>query len=458
MDSSQPASAAHARQTRQRFVSPEDYLSYELGKAVRELPPLYTRLLAGSLSLLMFSVLTWAALSKVDEVAITSGELVPAQQVRPVKALNGGVITEIRVKEGDEVKQGDVLIVQDPSESQAAIDRLQQSAKLIRQDIARLEAERIGQTNAGTALQDQLLVSRLQDFDARQAAAAAEANRQAAVIGEARTRLQRLQENLTNARQTLVTAQERERSLRTLVGDGVVPRFDYLDAKDRLTQAEDQIASLPQEIAGQQQTIQQAEQAYKGAQEIAAGLGSQRQSEILTQLNQRREDLTGIEGQIAQVTTQKERETLRSPINGRIYNIAATTAEGTIEPGEELLSILPNGEELTLQVKVLNRDIGFIKPEMRAKIKLATFPFQEFGTIEGTVTQISPNATLDRDLGLVYTARVQLQRTEVIVRGEPVPLVPGMAATAEIVTRQKTVLTFLIEPITRRFDEGFSVR
>lgn len=458
MDSSQPTTAAAARQTRQQFANPEDYLSYELGKAVRELPPLYTRMLAGSLSLLVFGALTWAHFSKVDEVAITSGELIPAEQIRPVKALSGGTIREIRVKEGDEVKQGDVLIVQDPSETEVTIDRLQQSAKLIRQDVDRLEAERTGQTSAGTAIQDQLLASRLQDFGAKQAAALAEANRQQATIGEARAQLQRLQENLANARKTLATAREREASLRPLVADGVVPRFDYLDAQDRLTQAQDQVSSLPKQMAAQQQTIQQAEQAYKAAQETASGLSSQRQSEILTQLNQRREDLTNLEGQIAQANNQQTRSTIRSPIDGRIYNVQTSKASGTIAPGDELLSILPNGENLTLQVKVLNRDIGFIQPGMRAKVKLATFPFQEFGTIEGTVTQISPNATVDRDLGLIYTARVQLKRTAVTVRGKPVQLVPGMAATAELVTRQKTVLTFLTEPVTRRFDEAFSVR
>jgi HlyD family secretion protein len=191
---------------------------------------------------------------------------------------------------------------------------------------------------------------------------------------------------------------------------------------------------------------------------MSSGLTAQRQTEILTLLNQRREELTNLEGQIAQTVTQQDRSIIRAPVTGRIYNVEATLGEGTIEPGEELLSIVPQDGDLLLEVKVLNRDIGFISTGMRAKVKLATFPFQEFGTIEGTVMQISPNATMDQNLGLVYTARVQLSRTAMTVRGQQVELVPGMAATAELVTRQKSVLTFLIEPITRRFDEAFSVR
>jgi HlyD family secretion protein len=95
---------------------------------------------------------------------------------------------------------------------------------------------------------------------------------------------------------------------------------------------------------------------------------------------------------------------------------------------------------------------------MRAKVKLATFPYQEFGTIEGEVVQISPNATIDQELGPVFPATIRLSRTQVAVYGQLVDLTPGMAGVAEIVTRQRTILTFLIEPITRRFDEAFQTR
>lgn len=456
-----PTAPAHARQTRQQFVNPEDYLSYELGKAVRELPPLYTRFLAGTISALVVGSLTWAYFSKVDEVAVTQGELIPSSQVRPVRALEGGVISEIRVEEGDIVQQGDILIVQDPKLSQSEVDRLAKNAELIRQDLARLEAEQSGQTDTGNVLQDQLLEARLREYDTRFAGAEADAQRYQSAIGEARARLVRLQENLVNARATLANAQERESTLRTLVEDvGAVPRFDYLEAKDRLTQAQDQVVSIEQEIAAQQEAIIQAQQAYQAAQQNRERVTAERQSEILSQLNQRRQELAGVEGQLEQARIRTESDTITAPISGRIYNIEATMAERTVEPGEELLSILPDGQNLMLEVKVLNRDIGFIEEGMRAKVKLATFPFQEFGTVNGEVIQISPNATMDQDLGLVFTARIQLDRTTmpIPVQQREVELVPGMAATAEIVTRQRSVLTFLLEPITRRFDEAFSTR
>ncbi len=492
------SSPAQSRQVKQQFASPEEYLSYELGKAVKELPPLYTRALAGSISLIMFGTIAWAHFSQVDEVAVANGELIASLQVRPVRSLGEGTITDVKIKEGDRVHKGDILIERNPDLPQAEVNRLAKSTQLIREDIKRLEAERTGGVTAGTQLQDQLLSSRLKDFEARQAAAIAEANRQAAVINEAKVRLARLQENLTNAKTNLVNAktnvanaegvlikgksmltnaQKREQGLRTLQVEGATPRIDYLDAQsgvfqaqtyvtrsedaitnaqDKVTEAQDKVESTAKDIAGQMQQIRQAEQAYKSAVNKSEQLGSERQSEIITQLNKRREDLTTVEGQLQEARKQQDKETIKAPVSGTIYSVKAT--RGPVQSGEELLSILPEGEQLLLEVKVLNRDIGFIRQGMKVKVKMATFPFQEFGIIDAEVVQISPNAIVDKDLGLVFPTRVKLSKHSIRVRGKDVELTPGMSATGEIVTRKKSVLTFITEPVTRRFSEALSVR
>lgn len=492
-------SPAQSRQVKQQFANPDEYLSYELGKAVQELPPLYTRLLAGSISVMVFGAIGWAYVSKIDEVAVAPGELIAAQQVRPIRALNEGTISTVKVSVGDRVVKGEVLIERNSDLPQAEVNRLAKSAQLIREDLQRLEAERKGTLTATTnTLQDQLLNSRLQNFTTRRAAAIAEANRQVAVVNEAKVRVSRLQENLANAKKNLISAQKnvvnaqiilekakgilanaekREQSLRTLAADGAAPRLDYLEAQNaviqaqagvtnaedgvtnasaRITEAQDRIGSIEKEIAAQAQQVRQAEQAYQAARDQTNGLASERQSEILTQLNKRREELATIEGQLVQAKKQQEQSAIASPVTGTIYNVKATT--GPVQAGEELLSILPDGEELLLEVKVLNRDIGFVREGMKAKVKLATFPFQEFGTITGKVIKVSPNAIAEKDLGLVFPTQLKLEKTSIQVRGQEVKLTPGMAATGEIVTRRKSVLTFLMEPITRRFSEAFSVR
>ncbi|MGH8001960.1 MAG: HlyD family efflux transporter periplasmic adaptor subunit [Brasilonema sp.] len=492
------ANTATARKTKQRFAKPDEHLSYELGKAVQELPPLYTRLLAGTVSAVVLGTIAWANFSLIDEVATASGELIASTQVRPVTSIGNGTIVKVNVKEGDRVIKGQTLIQRDPDLRRVDVIRLATSAKLIQEDLRRLDAERTGGKTAGTQLQDELLNSRLRDYQARQAAAQAEANRQQALINQAKVRLTRLQENLVNARTSFANAkrnlintqnirtkvenglgiaQKREQSLKTLVTPGAIPRLDYLDAQERLnrvaaeitrandevvnsqnkvTEAQDKVTSLEKDIAAQTQEIRQTEEAYQAALTQVQRIESERQSEILTQINKRKEELTTIQGQLQQAQKEQEMETIKAPVTGTIYRIKAT--KGPVQSGEELVSILPEGEELLLEVKVLNRDIGFIQEGMKAKVKMATFPFQEFGTIDGEVVQINPNATVDKEMGLVFPTRIKLNKHSTMVRGQEVAFTPGMAANGEIVTRKKSVLTFIIEPITRRFSEAFSVR
>lgn len=447
---------AQSRQVKQRLANPEESLSYELGKAVQELPPLYTRVLAASISALVFGTITWAALSKVDEVAPANGQLVASTEVRPFRASSNGSIETINVQEGDFVKKGAVLITLNSDLSQTDVDRLEKSAELIRQDIARLEAESRGERSAGAPLQDKLLEARLAEFDTKQATANAEVERQNATRQEAVARLARLQENLVYAKDSLKNAQTRERALSTLQGTGAVPQLDYIRAQDEVINARDKVVSIEKEIDAQRERISQAQEAFQGARSAAEGLRSQRQTEILSLLTKRKEELTDVTGKLESAKKQRDRETIEAPFDGTVYNIKAT--RGPVQSGEEMLSMIPQGEQLVLDAKVLNRDIGFITPGMRAKVKLATFPYQEFGIVDGVVEKVSPNAILEKDVGLVFPVRIRLNRQAVPVRGKDVELTPGMAATAEIVTRQKSILTFLIEPVTRRFNEAFSVR
>ncbi|MBM0742629.1 HlyD family type I secretion periplasmic adaptor subunit [Phormidium sp. CLA17] len=469
---------AQSRQVRQQLANPDESLTYELGKAVQELPPLYTRLLAGTISVMVFGTIAWAYFSRVDEVAVAQGELIPFAQVRPVRSLGGGTIQQVYAREGKSVKKGDVLLDVEPEKTKvidADIARLEKSSKLIQDDLNRLEAERSGNGSAGTAIQDEFLNARLKAFDEQKAGAEAEANQQVAAIGEARTRLSRLeenlinaQENLKNARKNLENANEQERGLRTLLTDRAVPRLEYIRAKDNVTNAEDKVVSAQdkvvstqKELAGQLDRIRQSEQGYQAAKSKADGLASQRQSEILTTLTKRKEEIASMKGQLDQSRKQRELSKITAPVDGTVYSVKAT--RGPVQQGEELLSILPKGEEVVLEVKVLNRDIGFIQAGQRVKVKMATFPFQEFGIVEGTVMKVSPNAIVEKDQngqsqGPVFPTRIQLNKQAIDVNGKKVELTPGMSASGEIVTRKKSVLTFLIEPVTRRFSEAFQVR
>ncbi|MBW4504931.1 MAG: HlyD family efflux transporter periplasmic adaptor subunit [Scytonematopsis contorta HA4267-MV1] len=520
MKTAQNIPAIQLRQTKQQFTKLEGHLSTELGNAVQSLPPLYTRLIAGGICLIFTSAIAWATFSKVDEVADTQGQLIPSNPVQPVRALASGRIREIKVSERQHIKKGEFLVQLDPTMSQAELERLQQLAKLSQEELARLEAERIGATSTSTILQNQLLVSRLKDYQARQAAAKAEANRQAALIEQSKVRLSRLQENLLNAKtnaantkinlinaenlrvntlqlspkikSSLAIVQEKEKSFHYLYKKGAIARLQYrmvqdevnkvnmeitkvqneinksadevTNASNRVNEAQDKVISLGKDIAAQFEEIRQAQQSYKAAQNSISRLEAERQSEILTQINKLRSELADLNGKISQAKEQNQQNIIQAPVTGYVYNVKVNKTLGTIQTGDELFSIVPDGEQLIVEVKVNNKDIGFVKEikdenkKMLARVKLATFPYQEFGTLEGKVEKVSPNATSDKDGNLFYTARISINQQSAKGKIQKVLLTPGMAATAEIVIRQKTIMSFLLEPIITNWDKAFSVR
>jgi HlyD family secretion protein len=389
------------RSKQRLFDSPEAELSYELGQAVQELPPLYTRLLAASISCIVFGAIAWAALSRVDEVAVADGMLVPSEKVQPVRALSGGSIQAIRVEEKQHVKKDDVLVELKSDQIQAEIRNLDQRIAGVRVDIELIPK------------------------DSRKG--------QATLVHHAQIELNGLY-------QKLKFAQGKVNRLGILSQQGGIARQDYLDAQDDVETFKTQIASKQQEI----QEIQQKD--YVGKSGSTSQLGG---------LNQ---TLKQLEGEKQQALHQLKQFTLTAPVTGTIYDLQVTSGQGNIQPGQELLSILPDGGKLALKVNVKNEDIMFIRPGMKVKIKLKGLPFQEYGTIDGTVDQVSPNGILNEKLGLIFPTKVKLQKAFVKVRGKNVKFIPGIAATGEIITRKRSILSSLIEPVAKHLDESFSGR
>ncbi len=498
------ASPAQSRQIKQQLAVPEESLSYELGKAVQELPPLYTRVLSGSIALLTLGTIAWAQISQVEEVAVTQGKLLPSSEVRPIRATNVGGVSRALVKEGDVVTQKQPLVEMDPGASETSVDGLEKEVAKLQSEIARLRIENNGGVTGGSKEQNDLTDARRLDLQTKTQAANAELARKQEAITEQRKRMDRLDEARKNAanketkgREGLAQAENDLASAEAglneaqsilnmyvdLENKGGGTKVDAKRQRQQVAQAQQQVAqaeqrkigaltqideavseakSMEQEMDAQNSRIEQAIQDAKSSSSTLQNIQPQRQSEVLTQLNSRLSELTAKQAELEVAKKQKsEREVVKAPFDGTVYNVKVT--QGPVQQGEELLSILPKDEELVMEVKVTNQDVGFVRPGMRAKVKLTAFPYQEFSVIEGELLSVSPDAVVERDaqgreMGPVFLAKVKLNKASIPVRGKTVDLTPGMSGTADIVTRKKSILSFLIEPVTRKFDEAFSAR
>ncbi len=403
------ASPAQARQTKQEFANPEAYLDYELAKAVQELPPIFTRLVGVTLSLAVFGVIAWAALSKVDEVAVAPGKVLPGEQeVQPVRSLSSGkikYINETKVREGQQIQKGEILIALDSSASQVDIETLENQAQLMRQDLQR--------------------------------ATKAAAKSHEADMKKAQIEYSRLRDNLEFAK----VKERKECPFFSSVYQELPGAY-----REKCKDAQNQLNNAKKLFEAQAQEIEKLNQDYKTG--------------LLSGLSKRQEELESVEGRLEQANNQLQNQNIIAPIAGKVYNIKVNLSQGTVQSGEELLSIAPVGkvgEEPVLEVDLPAQYQGFVNEGMRAKVKIDTFSYQEFGTLNGTVIYISPNAVSRDNSGKqVFPTRIKL-KTNLIRVGEGYKIITsGMPVTGEIVMREKTVLRLLLDPITRKVDDVFS--
>lgn len=405
-----PASSpAQARQVREQFANPDAYLDYELGKAVQELPPLYTRLVAVSLSFTVFVVIAWAALSKVDEVAVAPGKVLPGEQeVQPVRSLSSGkirYINETKVREGQQIQKGEILIALDSNSPQVDIDSLKNQAQLIRQDIERVRT------------------------------AAAKSHK--ADMKKAHIEYSRLGSNLEFAK----LKERKECPFFSDVYQELPGAY-----REKCKDAQNQLNNANKLFEAQEQEIKRLNEDYKTGP--------------LSGLSKREEELKSVEGRLEQANNQLQNQNIIAPTAGIVHNIKVNLSQGTVQSGEELLSIAPVGkigEEPVLEVDLPAQYQGFVNEGMRAKVKIDTFSYQEFGTVDGTVIYISPNAvSRNNSVKQVFPTRIKL-KTNLLRVGEGYKrITSGMPVTGEIVMREKTVLRLLLDPITRRVDDVFS--
>lgn len=360
----------------------------ELANAVKKPHLWLTSAVMGSISLAFFGALGWAAFSKVDQVAVAPGSLVPSAEVQPIRAQVGGELQAINVSEGQQVKAGDELVRVNSKINEANLQSLR------------------GEMPANT-IANQAVKARLEEYQAN-------IEQQQSIVDENQALLNGVGQNLSHAREKL-------RRLDGLCTAGALPRLDCLDARDRIVSLQSEVAAKRQHVVQAQQRLRQLKAAPK--------------SEILA--------LT-YEGII------------ESPLEGTVYNVKVNESGAAVQAGDEILSILPNNQELILKAKLLNQDKGFVYTGMKVKIKLTSFPYQEYGTLEGVVKQISPNSVEDKELGSYFPIQIQLQQTSIEAEDEIKPLVPGMEARAELIIRRRSILTTLLEPILVNWDNAFS--
>jgi hemolysin D len=415
------------------------------------------RWIALSISALFLISILWSVLGELDTHATAQSQIIPSGRTKVIQSLGIGVVKALKVKDGQKVKKGDVLIQLDSTATSADTDRLESDLVELRLTEARLKAHLSGQVNLVKAFQppkgapqnlvrlhERLLLTSLEEQRARLQSLKNQ-------LGQRQNEKKGTQTNIQRLKLTMPLMAERVAGIKELTEKGHFPRLRYLE--------------IQQEFIDQQKELELQSHKLNESSSAIAAVGeqiNQAKAEFrrgaLDELKNTEREAAALDQELIKAQQRGRLTTLTAPITGFVQQLVVHTIGGVVQPAEPLMMIVPEDSKLELEARILNKDIGFVHTGQKVEIKLETFPFTKYGSVPGVVLHISGDAIQDEKLGPVYLARVSVGKTHMAVNGQQVAITPGMAATAEIKTGKRQLIEYVMAPLFRYQDEALRER
>lgn len=395
----------------------------------------------------------WATVGWIDIVATAQGKIIPSGYSKIVQPYETGVIASIHVQDGQTVKKGDVLIELDPTINRADRDRAFNEYRAAKVEAARLRALVAGRDSFEAPadaeeryvlLQRQLLRDQLAEYRAKVEAARHSIDQRQAAVEQTR-------ENVLRLEATVPMEEERAATYKKLLEHEAVTRMDFL-------QAEGQRIDKMQELAGQKKKLEQDRAALAEAEMHYRAVAAEFQQARQAELSSLETKIGSLAQDVTKAGQKADLQRLTAPIDGVVQQLAVHTVGGVVTPAQQLLIVVPREQSVEVEAQVENKDVGFVEEGQPVEVKVETFPFTLYGTVPGRVLTVSDDAVSVEHVGLVYPARVSMERDHLEVNGKPVHLTPGMAVTVEIKTGQRRVIEYLLSPLLKSVKESLRER
>lgn len=446
---------------------------------IQETPPSpVKRWTAWTLIALTLVLIVWASLGKISVVTTAPGKFIPDGRLKEIQPLESSIVRAIDVTDGQHVHKGELLIQLDPTLNAAELlanadkygfNRLEQARLVAELTGSKPDFAGLGQSRSNVQLEQQTLQAQQQDYATKVAEAKATIAEKSAALAAAQATLEKYQ-------QMTVLSAEQEASARPLVPIGAISKVDYLKLKEDLVQNQNDAAAA-------QKTVQEDAAALVGARQALDQIKRDHAADLYHDLTQRVTEEPALKGDYDKSQKLYDLEWLRSPVDGVVQSVNVTTAGQVVTPAQTLVTIVPDGTPLIVEATVSNNDIGYIQVGQPVQVKVDTFPFEEYGTLPGTLVWISPDAEdksaisqdmdtrtgavgasprqteeHDANAGFVYRVHIRAVRAEFLVNGQPRSVEPGMTVQVDIQTSRRRVIAFFLSPVVKYLHEGLRVR
>lgn len=432
------------------------YMSYS-SEAVLKQSPLIAQLLLWVIAAFIVIMLTWASLAIVDEFTRAEGKIVPSSDLQVVQNLEGGILADLMVSVGDVVDRGQPLLqIDDTIFASTYRERSLQAEQYIVK-AARLRAEAnssdfdLELSKLKGVRNSALVISERALYDSRKEEHLSEleilnqkASQKYQELSSAKVNRQSLSDSYKFLKQEL-------NFTRPLVADGAVSRVELL-------RLERQANDLKGELGQAAILIPQLESAYIEVKKNVETHAQSFASESREELNEIMSELGRIQQSNEALEDRVERTIVRSPMKGTVKQLKVNTIGGIIQPGMDLVEIVPFDDSLLVDARVLPSDIAFIHPEQHATVKFTAYDFSIHGSLSAKVVHISPDTIVDEEGVSYYQVRLQTEDNHLGNEDEPLPIIPGMTVQVDILTGKKTILDYILKPILKTKELAFRER
>jgi adhesin transport system membrane fusion protein len=403
----------------------------------------------------IITILIWSAFARVDEVTRGHGKVNPSMQLQVVQNLEGGIVSKILVKEGQVVDEGQVLLQIDNTMSSATMreGHLHYLAHKVRAARLKAEAEGTPFVPCEDVMKEQpeLVQQEVELYESRQKGLQANLDILRSQAEQRQQELQELEVKLSQLQRSYDLLDKELKITKPLIKDGAISEVEVL-------RLERELSDLKGEVEATRLAIPRAKTKLDEANQKVS-------EEELSFRNKAREELTDTMSELSRLSESQvaladrvNRTTVRSPIHGTVKRIMINTVGGVVQPGMDLMEIVPLEDALVIEAKVKPADIAFIHPEQEAMVKFTAYDYSIYGGVKGHVEHISADTITDEQGGSYYLVRLRTEHNHLGTEKHPLKIIPGMTATVDILTGKKTVLEYLLKPILRAKEYAFRER
>lgn len=440
------------RAVRKEFHDDSDFV-VDARWAMDEQTPRGARIILWTSLVSVALLVLWAGLAKIDEVTKGEGRVVPSRDVQVVQSLDGGIVSAINVREGQLVNAGQLLLRIDSTRFESSLNENRAQYLALKAKAARLRALSEGaafqvpedvQKEAPDLVEQErgLYLSKRAELDA--------------IVGVVRQQhAQRVQElaemrgKREQAEEALQLTQKEYSVTKPLAASGAVSDVELLRLERDISRyrgernsAAAQIPRIEASIAESSRKLQEAELNFRN-------LARQDLSETMGKLGALSAGSVALQDRVTQ-------SDIRSPVKGTVKQLLVNTVGGVVQPGKDIVEIVPGDDALLLETKILPKDIAFLRPGQPARVKFTAYDFSIYGGLDGTVENIGADTVIDQKGNAFYIVRVRTRSSS--LGAHRLPIIPGMVAEVDILTGKKSILSYLLKPVLRARDNALRER